>query len=248
VLAIPPSAMVSLLKSQKQIQNCFGDFKQFEKWSDKTEYIEYISITYHFKNTVQIPQAYGMTFDTDWGVLCINLSEYMTNIEKDDNKVLSVALTICDKPSTVTGRTAHQSVKNELIKETFRQLKASLYPDLPDDYIAIVNPNNYYNLTENKWDSTDVAYFQTVHTHYVPNTSKMISNIYNVGTHNGNSHIQYTTMESAVSNAIHLSYNMYPQLKAKYKLKNFWKIKDIIILILLVLIIMIILYLIYKMS
>jgi hypothetical protein len=246
VLATPPSAIVKLLTNQKHLQNCFGDFEQFKQWSDKTEYIEYISITYHFQNTVQIPEAYGLTFDTEWGVLCVNLSDYMKDIEKGDNKVLSVALTICDKRSSTTGRTANQSTKNELIKETFRQLKASLYPDLPDDYVAIVSPNNFYNLSENKWDSVDEAYFHTIHTHYVPNTSKVINNIYNVGTHNGNSHIQYTTMESAVSNAIYLSYQMYPELEVKYKLKNFWKLKDIILLILVVLVSLIVLYLIYK--
>jgi hypothetical protein len=246
VLAMPPSAITKVLYQQKHIQNCFGDFKEFEDWSEKTEYLEIVSITYHFKEDIKLPMVEGLTFDTDWGVLSINLSDYMQDIEDGYTKVISIALTICDKPSKVTGRTVNQSTKDDLIREAFRQLKASLYPDLPDDYVAVLNPNNYYVLNENKWESSDEAYFHTVHTDYIPNTSQMIENIYNVGTHNGNSYVYYTTLESAVSNAIHLSYQMYPELRPKYKLRKYTKTKDVLRLIMLILFILIVFYLLYK--
>jgi hypothetical protein len=246
VLAIPPAAISKFLKQHKHIQNCFGNFHTFDKWAEKTEYIEYISMTFHFQKDVAFPSINIFNFDTDWGVSVINLSEYMKDIEDGDNTVLSIALTICDRPSKVTGKTANQSTKNEIIKETFRQIKVSLYPSMPDNYICIINPKMHYDLIEHKWNSDDEAYFSTVNTEYIPSASKMIKNIYNVGTHNGHSHLGYTTMESAVSNAMYLSCHMYPSLQDKYEPMKTMRIKDIIVIIVMLILLILILYIIYR--
>jgi hypothetical protein len=246
VLAMPPAAISMFLKQHKQIQNCFGNFEAFEEWSEETEYIEYVSMTYHFNKLEKLPIANGLTFDTDWGVLCMNMSDYMQNVDNNDHTVLSVALTICDRPSKVTGKTVHQSTKDEIIKETFRQIKASLYPTLPDDYVGIMNPNMKYSLVENKWDTGDEAYFHTVHTEYIPYESKMIKNLYNVGIHNGHSHLEFTTMESAVSNGMFLSCKLYPQLEGKYTPLKSWKFKDILLIIFIILFVILFVYLLYR--
>jgi len=152
VLAIPPANMLQLLSAMenKYLKSSFGDLERFERWVETTEYIEYISITYHFREDIQIPNVHGMTFDTDWGIIAINLSDYMQNIEKGYKNVLSVAITICDQKSKHINKTANECNKSELYTEVFRQLKASVYPNLPDTYVAIINPNNYYDKLEKK--------------------------------------------------------------------------------------------------
>jgi hypothetical protein len=245
VLAIPPANISGILKTNKDIKNAFGDYHKFHEWSKITEYNEYISITYHFKDKVDIPHINGITLDTDWGIVVIALSDYMGHIEDGYKTVLSVGISIPKAKSKVISKSANECTPEELYIETHRQIKGSIYPDLPDNYHAILNPNQYYH--EKEWKSHDEAYFNTVGTQFLPFQSDVISNLYNVGTQNGKSYVDYTTMESAVSNAMVLSYNLYPQLREYYWLRKSLKLRDIIIYILIVLLILIIIYYLIKM-
>lgn len=235
ILAIPPAAMVPLLRKMNNpiVQNCFGDLHQLNEWKEETEYIEYISVTYHFKGCTRIPLVQGTTLDTDWGILAMNLSDYMKEIETGYDKVLSTAITICDKPSRYIHKTANECNEKEIYEEVYRQLNTSIYPNLPKNYVAVMNPNNYYDKLEHKWKTTDEAYFNTIGTKYLPNQSITIPNMYNVGTQNGHSHLAYTTLESAVSNGMALACKLYPELKMKYYLRRSWRISEIIYLFIL---------------
>lgn len=243
ILAVPPPSISKILENNdKNIKNCFGNLDSFKKWSEKTEYIEYISITYHFINDIDIPDVSGATVDTDWGIVCIYLSNYMKDIENNYKNILSIAITITDRKSTFINKTANECNEKELFDEVYRQLKVSIYPKLSNNYTAVINPNNYYK--NGKWNCKDEAYFNTYGTKYIKSTSDTISNIYNAGSHNGNSFINYTTMESAVSNGITLATNLYPELKDKYKLKTFLTLIDYLFYLFIIIIVMIIMYLI----
>lgn len=237
ILAIPPKAISNLL-NLPMLHDCFAD--NFDEWAEKTEYIEYISITYHFKEKLHLPYINGLSLNTDWGIAVVNLSDYMTNIENHYSTVLSTAITICDQNSRFIYKTANECNRDELIAEVHRQIKRSVFHDIPDDYYAVLNPNNYYNVNENKWENTDEAYFNTFATKSLNYNCKTIHNLFNVGTHNGNSYMQYTTMDSAISNALVLAYTLYPQLKNKYYIRNFLTAKHLILFILLLLVIIII--------
>ncbi len=241
MLAIPPANISKILKNNKDITDAFGDYPSFHEWSEKTEYEEYVAITYHFKQKVNLPNVNGITLDTDWGIVVIALSDYMRHIEDNYKTVLSISITLPNAKSSKTGKTANQCTKEELFTEVYRQLKSSIYPKLPADYRAILNPNQYYQ--NNQWNNHDEAYFNTVGTQYIPFRSNNIPNLYNVGTQNGNSYIDYTTMESAVSNAMVLSYQLYPQLRQRYYLRKGLLLRDIVQFIMIsVLFIMIIWY------
>jgi len=248
ILAVPPSSMTKILESNNDsnIKNCFGDFKLFEEWSEKTEYIEYISITYHFVNDIDIPIISGATMDTEWGILCINLSDYMNNVEKKYKKLLSLAITITDRKSKYINKTANECTAEELFDEVYRQIKKSIYPNLPKkgEYKAIMNPNNYYK--NGKWNTKDEAFFNTFGTKYIKNTSDTISNIYNAGSHNGNDLIHYTTMESAVSNGINLSTELFPELKDRYNVQPFITTIDYIFYLIITIIILILVILLLR--
>ena len=240
VFAIPPANISKLLKNNKDISNAFGNYPDFHEWSEDTEYNEYISMTFHYKQKIELPNVNGITLDTDWGIVVIALTDYMGHIEDDYKTVLSISITLPDAKSSNIDKTANQSTKEEIFNEVYRQIKGSIYPNLPDDYHAILNPNQYYE--NNQWKSHDDAYFNTVGTQYIPFRSNQIPNLYNVGTHNGKSYIDYTTMESAVSNAMVLSYHLYPQLRQRYYLRKTFRLRDIIYLIMISILIIIIIW------
>lgn len=241
VLAMPPTAMVNILKLSN-CPDCFGNLEKITDWSEKTRYIDYISITYHFKEKVKIPVINGLTFDTDWGIGVINLSDYMQDIEEGYETVLSAAISKCDTLSNNIMKTANECSKEELFAEVIRQLKKSIYPDLPETWTAVMNPNIFYDTRKNKWVNTDDAYFNAIRTQNIAFHSKEVHNIYNVGSHNGYGYYNYTTMESAVSNALVLSCLFFPQLKSKYYLLRFPRISDTIGLILIIIFVIILIY------
>jgi hypothetical protein len=239
VFAVPPISLLSIIKYEDQLRNAFGNYNDFEMWAEKTKYIDYISITYHFKEDQRLPIENGLTFDTDWGIVIINLSDYMKKVEEGYSTVLSVAVSICDKNSKATYKKANESSAEELIKEVHRQIKAGLFTELSDDYKAIINPNNYYDTYKNKWGCRDNAYFNLYTEKYIPFNSS-INNLYNLGTHNGKSYISYTTIESAVSNAIYLAGELYPEVMSNYRVYRGITGKNILMVI--ILIIFVILY------
>jgi hypothetical protein len=163
----------------------------------------------------------------------------MNKVEEGYSTVLSVAVSICDKNSKVTYKKANESSAEELIKEVYRQIKTGLFTELSDDYKAIINPNNYYDIYKNKWGCRDNAYFNLYTEKYIPFNSS-INNLYNLGTHNGKSYISYTTIESAVSNAIYLAGELYPEVMSNYRVYRGITGKNILMVI--ILIIFVILY------
>lgn len=237
VFAVPPVALANIIQYENGLRNAFGNYSDFERWVDKTKYIDYISITYHFKDKLGLSIKNGLTFDTDWGIVVINLSDYMEKVEEADtgySTVLSTAVSICDKNSRTTYKKANECSADELINEVHRQIKESIFTNLPDDYKAIINPNNYYDTYKNKWACRDNAYFNTYSEKYIPFYSS-INNVYNVGTHNGKSYISYTTIESAVSNAMYLAGELYPEVSKNYRIYRGITGKNVLMVAILVL-------------
>ena len=249
VFAVPPVALANIIQYENGLRNAFGNYSDFERWVDKTKYIDYISITYHFKDKLGLPIINGLTFDTDWGIVVINLSDYMETVDDADagySTVLSTAVSICDKNSRTTYKKANECSADELINEVHRQIKESIFHDLPDDYKAIINPNNYYDTYKNKWACRDNAYFNTYSEKYIPFYSS-INNVYNVGTHNGKSYISYTTIESAVSNAMYLAGELYPEVSKNYRIYRGITGKNVLMVVILVLFVALYYYFAFRM-
>lgn len=242
ILAIPPKNIALLLYQNINIKNAFGDFIKFKEWSEDTEYLDYISITFHWDTILNLPNVYGFT-KSDWGIVFIKLTDYMKFGESVSKTVISTAVTITDRKSKYSGKAANECNKEEVIREVLLQLKES-YPELPLPSISMMTPNNYYNNEDKEWDSKDNAYIASYNSYYIPFKSEIISNLYNLGTHNGKSSYSFTSLESAISNSIELSHIFYPELKDKYKQKRGYTLRDIILIILLIICIGIIIYLI----
>ena len=137
---------------------------------------------------------------------------------------------------------ANECNANELVDEMFLQLKEA-YPSLPRPTVSIMSPVVKYDDKNKKWISMNTAFIMTSNKGYLPYQNNVIKNMYNLGTHNGKSYYKFTSLESAVSNAVVLSKELYPELNSsKYiRLTRSTSLSDVFDLI----IIVIILYLIY---
>ena len=140
-----------------------------------------------------MPKIYGFP-KTSWGIAYIVLSDYMSFNEASSKTVISAAITITDKRSNTINKTANQCIDtNEIINETFNQLKSS-FPNLPLPTASLLSPGVYYNKDLQKWTSIDTAYISNVTKDFnLEFSSKTISNLFNVGTHNNKSLYKFTS-------------------------------------------------------
>jgi len=237
VMAIPPKNLVELTKTY-QIPHNWGNLEQY---AIDTAYIDYISVAFHWDKELNLKKIYGFP-KSSWGIAFIVLSDYMKFNESNSKTVLSTAVTLSDRKSPNNKKTADECTANELVDEIFLQLKEA-YPDLPVPTISIISPGVKYDSINKKWISLDTAFIMTSNKGYLPFENNIIKNMYTLGTHNGKSYYKFTSLESAVSNSVMLSKELYPELKDKkyIKLTRSTSLSDIFDLVIIVLI----LYLIY---
>lgn len=234
IIATPPKSMASIIKNTS-VKDAFGNFDEFSQWVSDTDYIEYVSVAFHWDTKLNLPNIYGFP-KSDWGVSSIILSDYITFTESSSKTVISTAVTIIDRKSRYSNKTANECPdKTDFIIEVFKQLKET-YPLLPKPSVSLITPNNYYDNEKKKWDSLDTAYLSAFKRGYIPFESQKYYNLYNLGTHNGKSKYKFTSLESAVSNSISLSLDLYPVLKNKYKNEAVWDIRDVLFLIVIIVI------------
>jgi hypothetical protein len=201
-------------------------------------YINDIPIIFHWNKKINLNKIWGLS-ESDWGIAFIVLSNYM-NFEDDRSQtVISTCITRIDSISKYTNKTANQTNdKYKLIDEVFRQLKLS-YPDLPSPTYSMLNQGVYrFN---NQWIETDTAFVSTKFQQYINDNQfislKDINNLNYVGTHNGNSNYYFTTLESAVQNALYfLNKNLNIKIQIKKPLELIYIIRLVLLIIIIVLI------------
>ncbi len=220
IFAIPPTPMLSLLQRGSFDTNIFGDFKSLYEWSKPSTYLVYIPITFHWNKKLKLPNKHNLP-ESYYGIVHVVMSDYM---DFNDSRSLTVIVCTVKSANTVSPRnnkTANQCTKGELISEVYEQLVEN-QPGLNEPpQFSLMDPNVYKKVVRptsksidnlnvvNKirgvevWDTKDTAYFFTK-AGYVSNTSEKYNNFYWVGTHNGNSTYSFTSMESAMQNAIYL--------------------------------------------
>ena len=233
VFAIPPKNLNEIVKKY-DIKNDWGDLERFSK---ETEYIDYISVTFHWNKKLELNKIYGFP-KTEWGLAYIVLTDYMEFKEENSKTVISSAVTITDRKSKNNNKTANECNKEELIKEMMYQLRQS-FPEIPEPSISLISPGVIYDENEKKWKSLDTAFISNSKEGFLKYENNVIKNMYNLGTHNGNSYYKFTSMESAVSNSVALSKILYKELNNKkyIELEKAIEISDIFDLVIIILII-----------
>ncbi len=237
IFAIPPKNLYDIT-FKYNIPHNWGNLL---KYANDTAYIEYISVSFHWNEKLNLEKIYGFPKST-WGVAFIILSDYMTFQDSNSQTVISTAVTITDKKSLNNNKTANECNQEELINEILLQLREA-YPNLPNPTVSLISPGVTYNNDIKQWVSKDTAFIMTSNKGYLPFQNGLINNMYNLGTHNGKSYYKFTSLESAVSNSVMLSKELYNELKhPKYiTLSRVTSVSDIFNILIIVLII----YLIY---
>lgn len=188
VFAIPPMHISRILSnSDSKYNGMFGD--NFYKFAQDTRYLKYISLVFKWNKKITLPHVYGFS-KSSWGLVFVVLSDYFDGTL---GTLISLGITRTDTPNA-DGKTASDCTPNEIKREVLEQLKES-FPDthLPDYDNAILYDDQYE------------SYISAVGTRPIPFKSPMYDNIFNVGTHNGFSKYAFTSMESAVANALEAS-------------------------------------------
>ena len=219
IISLPPKPMIQLLKNSNEITNAFGNITILERWGLQNSYFDYIPVTLHWNKILDLPKVQGFP-SSDWGLAFIVLSNYMDfndKIELENSQtVISTCITFPENISKNIKKTAHECSIKEINDEILAQLRLS-FPKLPMPDRMIMSPQVYKDTVKNKWVNIDTAYVATNDNTVISNKSKLIKNLYNCGTHNGKSSYNFTSMESAVSNAIYLVNKLQPKLKIQIK-------------------------------
>ena len=76
----------------------------------------------------------------------------------------------------------------------------------------LLSPQVYRDEKNKRWVNIDTAYVLTNENSHIPFESRVYKNLYNCGSHNGKSKYYYTSLESAVSNALSLANVLEPKI------------------------------------
>jgi hypothetical protein len=232
ILSIPPKPFYNLISSNPATENIFGNNEYIKKWKSKNSYFDYITLTFHYKDDIKLPKLNGFP-STPWGIGFIILSDFMNfKINEPSKTVISICISMLNVPNEL-GKTVHQCSKEEIIKYTEEQLSFFPKPDL-----VLISPT--VKRSGNVWINMDTAYIVTTEQHFIKPKGQL-DNLYYVGIPNGNSTYNFTSIESAVQNAIHFCIEEIPELKYHYIFKDLKEVRyiafDIVIIILCILLI-----------
>jgi protoporphyrinogen oxidase len=229
IFAIPPSNLTKIISD-----------KNLEKYAKETEYNDYISLTFHWDYDLHLnPNTNDFITNTEWGLICMNMSEYMKFKESKSKTVISIALVLPDNKSLYSNKTAHEcNDEKQLFEEVYQQL-LKVYKNIAKPNLYFIN--NYYDKNEKKWKSNEKSYVKIPNMNYMDFKINNYSNAFTLGTHNGKHKNSFTSLESAVSNSIQLANVIY---KKKYKIKRCFDLRDLIIVLLAFIIIVMLLSLI----
>ena len=237
ILTIPPKPLYNLIKNSPGVENAFTNIDDLKLWKNKNSYFDYIPLTFHYYNKIDLPKKAGFP-RTPWGIAFIILSNYMDFSDEPSKTVISITLTFPERKNKY-GKTAHECSINEIIEYVKEELKMFPPPDL-----VIMSPNVVRD--GSNWINLDTAYVKTTDDKFLKDTSDSFSNLHAVGIYNGNSLYSFTSIESAVQNAVEFCKKELKDLKYELPIKNLITIIDIVYSVIIVIILLITIYVLKK--
>ena len=207
------------------------------EWSEFNSYINDIPISFHWDEKIKLPKVWGFPKD-DWGVAFIVLTDYM-NADMNKGTVISTCVTKQNSKSRFTNKTMHESNEKEIIEEVFRQLKLS-FPDISMYNNALIHPN--VKRVKDEWVEDDTAFVNTYKARYVKSSHPSVPGFYFVGTQNGLSYYNFTSMESAITNAMFFVKELEPERFKKLEVHKPTELVHLLRIMLVVIILMSVYY------
>ena len=236
VFAIPPMNLKDII-SNHNLPHSWGNIV---KYAYNTAYIDYMCVSFHWDSKLPLKRIYGFP-KSEWGIAFVVLTDYMTFDEKQSQTVISTAITISDRVSPRLNKTALQASKKEIIDEIIAVLNNTYDTTLPKPNAALFSPGVVFS--EGGYTSKDTAFISSSLEEFLPFQNKLITNMYTLGSQNGYSEHKFTTLESAVSNAVALSKEIYPELQyKKYPISNITSLIDFLKILIIIVIIIIYYY------
>ena len=114
-------------------------FKITEEYAEKTDYNEYISISFHWDYKLILEDDVStINRKTDWGLIPFNMGDYMTFKEHNSKSVISCAIILPDVKGKIYNKTANECNKEELFEETYEQLRL-IYKNIPKPKLYFIN-------------------------------------------------------------------------------------------------------------
>lgn len=228
IFAIPPANLINI-KGLKEAFNLTEDY------INKTEYLEYISITFHWDYELNLEDDKSLfNIKTEWSIIATNISSIMKFKEVKSKTVISCAIIASDSKGRYINKTANECNEKELIDETYEQLR-TIYKNIPKPSLYFIN--NYYDANKKQWKSNETAFIKVANYDYLDFESKIYKNCYILGTHNGKQKNSYTSLESAISNSIKLSNIIFNK---KDKIRRCFDLRDLTIVIISIILLLLI--------
>ena len=239
ILAVPPKPLHNIISSSLELKDSFGPINKLKEWKSKNSYFDYIPLTFHYNSSdIKLPKMNGFP-RTPWGIGFIIISDFMDFKDEPSKQCISICISMTDVPNE-KGKTANQSSIEELIQYVREQL-----PMFPKPDKVIISPQVVRS--GDKWINMDTAYVVTTENKFLDYKSA-IDNLYAVGIFNGKSNYHFTSIESAVQNAVNFCKQEIPDLKYKFEEKHLNEVKYIIYDVLLILLVIIIIIILKKMN
>lgn len=237
ILTVPPKPLYTIIKNSPGVQNAFSTLIDLKKWKNKNSYFDYIPMTFHYKEKLNLPKRAGFP-RSPWGIGFIILSNYMDFSDEPSKTVISITITFPEKKNKY-GKTVHQCTTEEIFNFVKEELSFFPTPDL-----ILMSPNVVKD--GYKWINLDTAYVVTTDNRYLKDTSETFTNLHAVGIFNGNSLYSFTSIESAVQNAIHFCKKELTDLKYELPVKCLTTLIDIIYIVITLVAVIIILLILKK--
>lgn len=222
ILAIPPYDIINLIQGT-EIENLYGRIDKLKEFEKKTRYYRSITIIMHWNNKEKLDMP--INFDTEWGLY----TNVVSNNTKLNNLTMSIIITKINKRSNYINKTPDECNKEELVDEVFRQLK-KIKPSLVfPDHVTFDEDHK----KNNKWIQDSYQFMNTANI-FLPNETEY-GNIFTCGTHNGNSSYNFTSMESAITNALVL-YNKLERPQNRIKIDEILTVNHVLFIIIFIII------------
>lgn len=220
VLAMPPESFRTILKESgdNRIQNAFGPYNDFERYSSSTRYDDYLCFSLFWTNPEKIERVQkkekerDQTPYTPWGIFSMHMDFASWN---PDIFILSCCMSRTNTRSPHIQKTINEcELIEEWLVEGARQTIDAFglpSPDMQVPFDDVFKDNG-------KWRNNTTGFFHAAGESHMPFQSVTLHNLYQVGTQNGKQKYNVTTIESAVSNSVALAHYLYPETKKFYQI------------------------------
>ena len=157
VLCTQSNGIYPILKnSNRYVQNNWHSLEWIKKWSENTFYSGF-GFQLHFNKTVQFPEKWCWACKSEWNIIILPVSNWLTVPSKDPDiqTVWSCCIVDMDTKSNRLDKTPNECTKNEIINECLFQLK-QMWTGIPTPDVITVSPKIYKQ--NGKWVSNTTGF------------------------------------------------------------------------------------------